>query len=506
MKREAIYARQSVEKKDSLSIDGQIKQCELMLKKEKPLIYKDEGFSGKNTDRPALKRLIQDIELGKIEKVIVYKLDRISRNITDFYKLYEIMEKNKCEFVSTSEYFDTSSAMGRAMMGILAIFAQMERENIQKRVKDNYYFRTAQTGSWAGGPAPYGFKNGKNEFGKPTLIPIKEEIEAVEWMFALYYGVEHCSLNEVAWNLNERGYKPRKKPVFDSSTVSKILQTPIYVEADNLLYKYFNARGIQFLNDEKDWNGKTSCHIINKRHNANIASYKNLEEQSIYLTNFKGFIKSYHFIAIQDRLKENRQFTRNNTQGRLEELGGKIKCKKCGYAIKSYSISTNGRPYLDCYGNKSLKICDCRFNKINFYELQERIGEEIQKQLDDIFVLLNERITAMFKNKEELKAKKAKRDLLIEEFSDDEDKEMMKEAIRKLNKEIAELELKLEIIRHSVASVELFLQHNLTIGKEGERIIYEELNTEQKRAVINVMIDKIYLTNDINDFHIEWKF
>ena len=94
MKTEAIYARQSVEKKDSLSIEGQIKQCEVMLKSNSPLVYKDEGFSGKNTDRPALKRLIQDIELGKIEKVIVYKLDRISRNITDFYRLYEIMEKN----------------------------------------------------------------------------------------------------------------------------------------------------------------------------------------------------------------------------------------------------------------------------------------------------------------------------------------------------------------------------------------------------------------------------
>ena len=76
------------------------------------------------------------------------------------------MEKNKCEFVSASECFDTSSAMGKAMMGILAIFAQMERENIQKRVKDTYYYITAETGSWAGGPAPYGYKNGRNEKGK----------------------------------------------------------------------------------------------------------------------------------------------------------------------------------------------------------------------------------------------------------------------------------------------------------------------------------------------------
>lgn len=507
MKSEAIYARQSIEKKDSLSIEGQIKQCEMMLKNQNPLIYKDEGFSGKNTDRPALKRLIQDIELGKIERVIVYKLDRISRNITDFYRLYEIMEQNKCEFVSTSEYFDTSSAMGRAMMGILAIFAQMERENIQKRVKDNYYFRTSQTGSWAGGPAPYGFKNGRNEQGKPTLIPIEKEIDAVKLMFALYYGVEHCSLGEVARNLNIRGYKPHKREVFDSVTVSKILQNPIYVKADNLLYKYFKSREIQFLNEEEQWDGSTSAHVIGKRvGNVNIRSYTDMKEQSIYLTNFEGFIESYHYIQVQYRLAENKQITRNNTTGRLEELGGKIKCKKCGYAVKSYSASTNDRPYLDCYGNRTLHTCDAKFNKVNFYELQEKVGKEIQKQLDDMFVLLDERVNKAYDMHQEVKAKKAKRDLLIVEFTDDEDKEMMKDAIRRLNKEIAELELQLEIASHSITSVELFLQHNMNLKNECDKIIYEDLTTEQKRAVINVMIDKIYLTNDINDFHIEWKF
>ena len=131
-KQTAIYTRQSVDKKESLSIEGQIEQCSILTKGETPIIYKDKGYSGKNTDRPDLKRLINDIELDKIGKVIVYKLDRISRNITDFYKLYEIMEKHKCEFISASESFDTSSAMGTAMMGILAVFAQMERNNIQK--------------------------------------------------------------------------------------------------------------------------------------------------------------------------------------------------------------------------------------------------------------------------------------------------------------------------------------------------------------------------------------
>lgn len=506
MKTEAIYARQSVEKKDSLSIEGQIKQCEVMLKSNSPLVYKDEGFSGKNTDRPALKQLIQDIELGKIEKVIVYKLDRISRNITDFYRLYEIMEKNKCEFVSASECFDTSSAMGKAMMGILAIFAQMERENIQKRVKDNYYYRTAETGSWAGGPAPYGYKNGRNEKGKATLIEVEEEIEAVKWAFALYYGVEQCTLGEVAQNLNIRGYKTKQGKTFTSSSVSKILQNTIYVKADNLLYKYLQAKEINFLNEEKEWQGNTSAHIVGKRvGNTNIRSYTDLKEQSVYLTNFEGFIESYHYIQVQQRLAENQQFTRNNTLGRLEELGGKLKCKKCGYAVKCYSSSTNDRPYLDCYANRSLHICDAKFNKVNFYKLQEKIGEEIQKQLNNIFVLFEERVKTVFEVSEKIESKKAKIDLLIREFSDDESKELIKEQVRKLNKEVIELELQREIARKSVSSVELFLKHNLTINIENERIIYEDLNTEQKRAVINVMIDKIYLTNDINDIEIVWK-
>ena len=319
MKETAIYARQSIDKKESLSIEGQIEQCKILLKGNIPSIYKDKGYSGKNTERPDLKRLINDIKLDRIGKVIVYKLDRISRNITDFYKLYEIMEQHKCQFVSASESFDTSSAMGKAMMGILAIFAQMERENIQKRVKDNYYYRTATTGSWAGGPAPFGFANGRNEQGKPTLKVIENEKEAVELAFALYSGLEHCTLGEVARKLNEGGFKPHKRDVFDSVTVSKILQNPIYVKADKLLYSYFKKRKIKFLNSEDDWNGTRTAHIIGKKvGNANIRSYTTMEEQSVYLTNFTGYIPSVQYLSVQDRLAENQQITRNNTMGLLE--------------------------------------------------------------------------------------------------------------------------------------------------------------------------------------------
>ena len=134
----AIYARQSLDKKDSVSIEAQIDECKKFCDSSKTIeVYEDKGFSGKNTNRPQLQKLIADIKLGKIEKVFVYKLDRISRNLVDFYNLKQVMDDNKCEFSSAVEQFDTSNTMGRAMMGILAVFAQMERENIQQRVKDN---------------------------------------------------------------------------------------------------------------------------------------------------------------------------------------------------------------------------------------------------------------------------------------------------------------------------------------------------------------------------------
>ncbi|MGN1419946.1 MAG: recombinase family protein [Eubacterium sp.] len=501
----AIYARQSVDKKESLSIEGQIELCQGIDKNA--VIYRDKGYSGKNTERPELQRLLEDIVADKIKKVVVYKLDRISRNITDFYKLYEIMNEHKCEFVSVSEAFDTSNAMGRAMMGILAVFAQMERENIQKRVKDNYYYRTAQTGSWAGGPAPYGFKNGRNEQGKPTLIPIEKEIEAVMSAFALYYGVDTCTLGEVARWLNENGYKPHKRDVFDSVTVSKILQNPIYVIADKTLYAYFKTRKINFLNDEEQWDGTRSAHVIGKKvGNSNIRKYTTMKEQSIYLTNFEGFIQSVIYINVQKRLAMNEQFARANAGGILEELSGKLKCGCCGYAIKSYSKSTNGRPYLDCYGNRTLHICEAKYNKINFYDLQKIIGDEIQKQLDDMENLRHKKEVENAEIEKQIGEIQADIDKLIElSLHSDLTAEALASAIEKKQTELNQLELKHQMNKTAASMTTVYFSNNVNIADEfSHHIVYEDLRPDQKKEVVKLLIDKIFLTSDINNFEIVW--
>ena len=507
----AIYARQSLDKKESLSIEGQIDECKTFLSvNEDYKVYQDKGFSGKNTERPALTELMNDIQNGKIDTVIVYKVDRFSRNIIDFFDMYKILEKHKCRFVSKSETFDTSTSMGEAMLTILIAFAQMERKNIQQRVRDNYYYRTATNGSWAGGPAPFGFSNGRTEDGKPTLIVNADEMKIVKIIFKRYSQEINMSLGKVAKYLMDNGYRSRRKNgSWDSSSISKILQSTVYVKADNVLYKYLQIRQIKFLNDEKDWTGETSCHIIGKRvGNANIRKYADFKEQSVYLTNFPGVISSREYITIMKRLGENQQITSSNKAGVLEELGGKLKCT-CGYAIKSYSKSTNGRPYLDCYANRSLHTCNCKYNKFNFYDIQASVGAEIQNQLDTI----NE---TMAQKRKVRKDKYKKIDELAErlnvllEMSSTSD--LMAQAtvkqIEKIQRQINELELDIQMNTDILDEIAIghFIEPVSYMGDVDEfSLDYSSLSVDEKKYIVNRFIDKIVLDDETETIHIDWK-
>ena len=127
---DAIYARQSIDKKDSISIESQIEFCKYELRGGNCREYQDKGYSGKNTDRPQFQMLVEDIKRGLIARVVVYKLDRISRSILDFANMMALFQEYNVEFISSTEKFDTSTPMGRAMLNICIVFAQLERETI----------------------------------------------------------------------------------------------------------------------------------------------------------------------------------------------------------------------------------------------------------------------------------------------------------------------------------------------------------------------------------------
>ncbi|MBR2455103.1 MAG: recombinase family protein [Clostridia bacterium] len=501
----AIYARQSLDKKDSVSIEAQIDECKKFCDSSKTIeVYEDKGFSGKNTNRPQLQKLIADIKLGKIEKVFVYKLDRISRNLVDFYNLKQVMDDNKCEFSSAVEQFDTSNTMGRAMMGILAVFAQMERENIQQRVKDNYYYRI-HDGRWAGGPAPFGYKNTKIN-GFPTLEPIKDELDIVREAF-LRYTVKKSSLFNVANELNSRGYKTVKGTNFNNISVRRMLKNPVYAQADKTLYMYFKNSGATIVNPEEDFTGEYSCYLVGKRIiKGEERERVPLKDQTVYISRVKGIVSSNDYITAQGLLKENKQIAGAGRDGTiLQELSGKLKCSNCGYAIKAYGYRVPSKkiPYLYCYGNKTKKSCNTKFHGLDFPQIQKEVGRKIQEQIDNLENLEKKEKEIIDQKQNRINEIQIESENLIKLAKLGNNLEVVANELQKLQKEKQDLELQIEVCRSALLQSDLILKLK-TPGFYGSKIIYEKMSLKQKKETVQLLIDKI-LVNPDKTLTIYWK-
>ena len=140
----ALYARKSIERENSISCETQIEYCKSVIKpderSEKTIEFIDNGYSGGNVDRDGFQKMMRQIERGKISKVIVYRLDRISRSLSDFVGILETLKKHNVQFVSSQESFDTSSPYGEMIVKILMVFAEFERKSIFERVKHAYAY------------------------------------------------------------------------------------------------------------------------------------------------------------------------------------------------------------------------------------------------------------------------------------------------------------------------------------------------------------------------------
>ena len=162
----AIYTRKSTEEgleQEFNTLDAQRESAEAYIKSQEtegwvclPEHYDDGGFTGGNMERPALKRLLADIEAGKIDCVVVYKVDRLSRSLMDFAKMLEVFERKRVAFVSVTQQFNTTNSMGRLMLNVLLSFAQFEREIISERTRDKMA-AARRKGKWVGGLAPLGY-------------------------------------------------------------------------------------------------------------------------------------------------------------------------------------------------------------------------------------------------------------------------------------------------------------------------------------------------------------
>ncbi|MCK1379359.1 recombinase family protein, partial [Bradyrhizobium sp. 24] len=186
----AIYTRKSTEHgldQDFNSLDAQREACEAYIKSQSfqgwkalPQQYNDPAFSGGNLDRPAVKRLLADIEAGKIDVVVVYKIDRLTRSLADFAKLVEAFDKKSVSFVAVTQQFNTTTSMGRLTLNVLLSFAQFERELSAERVRDKVA-ASRRKGKWTGGTVPLGYDTKEKK-----LVINKSEADTVRTIFRLY--------------------------------------------------------------------------------------------------------------------------------------------------------------------------------------------------------------------------------------------------------------------------------------------------------------------------------
>jgi site-specific DNA recombinase len=239
----AIYTRKSTDEgldQDFNSLDAQRESGEAYIKSQAsegwtclPDHYDDGGFTGGNMERPALKRLLADIEAGKIDCVVVYKVDRLSRSLLDFAAMMQTFEKHKVSFVSVTQQFNTATSMGRLILNVLLSFAQFEREIISERTRDKIA-ATRRKGKWAGGHPILGYDVDPQGF---RLVVNADEAERVRAIFKLY--LQHESLLPVVRELERRGWlnkrwttrkgRERGGKAFTKTSLYKLLTNVAYV-------------------------------------------------------------------------------------------------------------------------------------------------------------------------------------------------------------------------------------------------------------------------------------
>jgi DNA invertase Pin-like site-specific DNA recombinase len=227
----AVYTRKSTDEgleKEFNTLDAQRDACEAYIASQRAegwvLMrdhYDDGGFSGGTLERPALQRLLRDIQADLVDVIVVYKIDRLSRSLMDFAKLVEVMDAHGVTFVSVTQSFNTTTSMGRLTLNILLSFAQFEREVIGERIRDKFAASRAR-GMWMGGKVPLGY-----DVVSRKLVVNDAEAAQVRWVFELF--AETGSGVETVRRLRDEGATAKSGRPLDKSDVYKLLHNRTYV-------------------------------------------------------------------------------------------------------------------------------------------------------------------------------------------------------------------------------------------------------------------------------------
>ena len=385
-----LYARKSVERENSISCETQLEYCRSVIRPnerdEKIITFVDNGFSGGNVNRDGFQKMMKLVRQGKVKKVIVYKLDRISRSLSDFVNILQEFKEHKVEFVSSQESFDTSSPYGEMIVKLLMVFAEFERTSIINRVTQAYVHRS-EMGFYMGGRQPYGFEL------VPTVIhnvktkklnPIPAEVEQVRYIFEVY-AQENVSLRRLLDILVAEGKQPLNGSSWTTAKLSTLLKNPIYVKADSDVYDYYDRHGVQMVTDVSLFTGEYGAQLYG--HTKHDPSSPDWSDMKLVLLTHPGIVDSDIWLRCQRKLEKNRQIG-NSVSNPTSWLAGKVICEKCGHTMTTIKGKANKsgeiRRYFNCTGRSHKKTCTGPKVTIYAEDLENMVYECISAKLADL--------------------------------------------------------------------------------------------------------------------------
>ena len=339
----AIYSRKSKFTGKGESIGNQIELCKEYIRAhygddalDHLVVYEDEGFSGGNLNRPDFKKMMAAAKERKFKAIIVYRLDRISRNISDFSSLIEELARLDIAFVSIKEQFDTGSPMGRAMMYIASVFSQLERETIAERIRDNMH-ELAKSGRWLGGTTPTGFESEgeekvavdgkKKKTFKLKLVP--QEAEIVRMIYDLFSETNSLTMTEA--ELMKRRIVTRNGNYFTRFSIKAILQNPVYMIADQEAYDYLTEKEADLFSDRAEFDGKHGIMAYNRtdQEKGKTTQYNPVNEWIVAVGKHPGLIPGKTWVRVQEALEQNKSKAFRRPKSNEALLTGLLYCR-CG--------------------------------------------------------------------------------------------------------------------------------------------------------------------------------
>ena len=529
IKQFVIYSRKSKFTGKGESIENQIEMCRQYIathyseeEAEAALVYEDEGFSGGNLERPKFKKMMNDSQKIEFAAIVVYRLDRISRNIGDFAKLIEDLGNRHIDFISIREQFDTSSPMGRAMMYIASVFSQLERETIAERIRDNMH-ELSKTGRWLGGNTPTGYESesisnvtvdGKTRKAcKLKIIP--DELNLVKLIFDKF--METGSLTKTDEFLMNGHYKTKRGKTFTRFAIKAILSNPVYMIADEDAYNYLVENDVDLFADKEAFDGKHGIMAYNRtlQRPGKATQEKPINEWIVSVGKHLGAIPGATWVQVQKLLELNKSKNYRKPRSHVALLSGLIVCGKCGDYMRpklsDRKTATGDTIYTYlCTTKERSRGHVCCMKNANGNTLDAKIIETIKsfgKQSADMARQITQTKKRISGNREGYEAELAKLRLQIEDNEKDikvlvislgksegtnaekyiiEQIDEMHEKGEALRKRLAELEAIIQ--QHDLADIEFDIIRQM-LANMGESI--DNYTVEQKRAAIRTFIRKI---------------